>query len=68
METGYWLVEGIRHGAIVRHATDAKDALRQAMADGVIQSWELGDDVVDGIPRGIHAEFIGAELPPVFEI
>lgn len=51
-QTGYWLVEGIRHTAVVK-ASSALIALQKASDH--VQSWESPD-----------ASFLGEELPEVF--
>lgn len=63
---GYWVVNAIRHSVLVKHASSADDAERQAIESGIIQSWEYEEDE-DG-RRGIFAEFVGTDLPAVFEI
>ena len=51
---GWWRVEGVRHGAIVR-ASSAMDAVEKAR--DVVDSWEFPE-----------ASWIGVELPEVFAV
>jgi hypothetical protein len=51
---GWWRVDGVRHGAIVK-ASSAAEAIDKAVTSDAVGSWESPD-----------AEWIGEELPEVF--
>lgn len=52
---GLWRVSGVRHNAIIR-ASSAPEAVEKALKAKVVGDWELLD-----------AEFIGVEMPNIYE-